>query len=56
MRHVLGSSLLGIDVIVQDGTGNHVIIDINDFPSFQEVGIVNFASALLQHLKTSLCS
>ncbi|XP_078584678.1 inositol-tetrakisphosphate 1-kinase-like [Branchiostoma floridae x Branchiostoma japonicum] len=54
-RRVLGSSLFGIDVIVQDGTGNHVIIDVNDFPSFQEVGIVNFQSALLQHLKTDLC-
>ncbi|XP_078584547.1 inositol-tetrakisphosphate 1-kinase-like isoform X1 [Branchiostoma floridae x Branchiostoma japonicum] len=56
MRHVLGSSLFGIDVIVQDGTGNHVIIDINDFPGYHEVGTREFQTALLQLLRTGPCS
>ncbi|XP_035659087.1 inositol-tetrakisphosphate 1-kinase-like isoform X1 [Branchiostoma floridae] len=56
MRHVLGSSLIGIDVIVQDGTGNHVIIDVNDFPGYHEVGTREFQTALLQLLRTGPCS
>ncbi|XP_078681359.1 inositol-tetrakisphosphate 1-kinase-like [Branchiostoma floridae x Branchiostoma belcheri] len=55
-RRVLGSSLIGIDVIVEDGTGKHVIIDINDFPGYHEVGIQEFQTALLQLLKTGPCS
>ncbi|CAH1248682.1 ITPK1 [Branchiostoma lanceolatum] len=56
MRRVLGSSLVGIDVIVQDGTGKHVIIDINDFPGYHEVGIRKFQTALLQLLRTGPCN
>ncbi|CAH1247620.1 ITPK1 [Branchiostoma lanceolatum] len=52
-RRVLGSSLVGIDVIVQDGTGKHVIIDMNDFPGYHEVGVREFQMALLQRFKTS---
>ncbi|XP_066268645.1 inositol-tetrakisphosphate 1-kinase-like isoform X1 [Branchiostoma lanceolatum] len=55
-RRVLGSSLVGIDVIVQDGTGKHVIIDMNDFPGYHEVGTGEFQTALLQLLKTGPCS
>ena len=36
VRRELGMSLLGIDVVVENSTGRHAIIDINAYPGKQD--------------------
>ena len=37
LREELGMSLLGVDVVVDNSTGNHAIIDINAYPGYTPV-------------------
>ncbi|XP_031499046.1 inositol-tetrakisphosphate 1-kinase 6 [Nymphaea colorata] len=37
MKQRLGLTIFGFDVVVQLGTGDHVIVDVNYLPSFKEV-------------------
>lgn len=37
LRRVLGLSIFGFDVVVEDKSGDHVIVDVNYLPSFKEV-------------------
>ncbi|KAK6144827.1 hypothetical protein DH2020_021647 [Rehmannia glutinosa] len=37
LRRTLDLTLFGFDVVVQEGTGDHVIVDVNYLPSFKEV-------------------
>uniref|UniRef100_A0A1B6HI43 Inositol-tetrakisphosphate 1-kinase n=1 Tax=Homalodisca liturata TaxID=320908 RepID=A0A1B6HI43_9HEMI len=41
----LGMSLLGIDVVVENSTGRHAIIDVNSYPSYD--GYPNFFDSLM---------
>lgn len=37
LRSVLGLTIFGFDVVIQEATGDHVIVDVNYLPSFKEV-------------------
>ncbi|KAK3132923.1 hypothetical protein QOZ80_6AG0529620 [Eleusine coracana subsp. coracana] len=37
LKELLGLTIFGFDVVVQEGTGDHVIVDLNYLPSFKEV-------------------
>ncbi|ONM56419.1 Inositol 134-trisphosphate 5/6-kinase 4 [Zea mays] len=37
LKGLLGLTVFGFDVVVQEGTGDHVIVDLNYLPSFKEV-------------------
>ncbi|CAN6198568.1 unnamed protein product [Urochloa humidicola] len=37
LKKLLGLTIFGFDVVVQEGTGDHVIVDLNYLPSFKEV-------------------
>ncbi|KAL2454507.1 Inositol 1 [Abeliophyllum distichum] len=37
LRRMLGLTIFGFDVVIQEGTGDHVIVDVNYLPSFKEV-------------------
>ncbi|KAL6504052.1 Inositol 1,3,4-trisphosphate 5/6-kinase 4 [Orobanche gracilis] len=37
LRKKLDLTIFGFDVVVQEGTGDHVIVDVNYLPSFKEV-------------------
>ncbi|GAB4858956.1 hypothetical protein Ancab_010428 [Ancistrocladus abbreviatus] len=37
LRRRLGLTIFGFDVVIQEGTGDHVIVDVNYLPSFKEV-------------------
>lgn len=37
LRRKLDLTIFGFDVVIQEGTGDHVIIDVNYLPSFKEV-------------------
>ncbi|KAL1808961.1 hypothetical protein ACET3Z_025951 [Daucus carota] len=37
LSEMLNLTIFGFDVVVQDGTGDHVIVDVNYLPSFKEV-------------------
>lgn len=38
LRQALGVSLFGIDIIINNQTGQHAVIDINAFPGEQQGG------------------
>ncbi|XP_036399003.1 inositol-tetrakisphosphate 1-kinase-like [Megalops cyprinoides] len=48
LRQALGVSLFGIDVIINNQTGQHAVIDINAFPGYE--GVPEFFSDLLNHI------
>ncbi|XP_066550998.1 inositol-tetrakisphosphate 1-kinase [Amia ocellicauda] len=54
LRQALGVSLFGIDVIINNQTGQHAVIDINAFPGYE--GVPEFFSDLLDHITTVLQS
>uniref|UniRef100_A0A803M5I4 inositol-1,3,4-trisphosphate 5/6-kinase n=1 Tax=Chenopodium quinoa TaxID=63459 RepID=A0A803M5I4_CHEQI len=37
LREKLDLTIFGFDVVIQEGTGDHVIVDVNYLPSFKEV-------------------
>ncbi|XP_037551111.1 inositol-tetrakisphosphate 1-kinase [Nematolebias whitei] len=54
LRQALGVSLFGIDVIINNQTGQHAVIDINAFPGYE--GVPEFFNDLLNHISGELQS
>ncbi|KAM4541922.1 inositol-tetrakisphosphate 1-kinase-like [Odontesthes bonariensis] len=54
LRQTLGVSLFGIDVIINNQTGQHAVIDINAFPGYE--GVPEFFNDLLNHISSVLQS
>ncbi|KAK5857390.1 hypothetical protein PBY51_010640 [Eleginops maclovinus] len=54
LRQALGVSLFGIDVIINNQTGQHAVIDINAFPGYE--GVPEFFNDLLNHITSVLQS
>uniref|UniRef100_A0A3Q2X5N1 Inositol-tetrakisphosphate 1-kinase n=1 Tax=Haplochromis burtoni TaxID=8153 RepID=A0A3Q2X5N1_HAPBU len=54
LREALGVSLFGIDVIINNQTGQHAVIDINAFPGYE--GVPEFFNDLLNHISSVLQS
>lgn len=54
LRAALGVSLFGIDVIINNLTGQHAVIDINAFPGYE--GVPEFFGHLLNHISAVLQS
>lgn len=52
LRQALGVSLFGIDVIINNQTGQHAVIDINAFPGYE--GVPEFFNDLLSHISSVL--
>ncbi|KAM6912685.1 inositol-tetrakisphosphate 1-kinase-like [Xenentodon cancila] len=52
LRQALGVSLFGIDVIINNQTGQHAVIDINAFPGYE--GVPEFFNDLLNHISSVL--
>ncbi|KAM3851681.1 inositol-tetrakisphosphate 1-kinase isoform 1-T1 [Vipera latastei] len=52
LRKTLGISLFGIDIIINNQTGQHAVIDINAFPGYE--GVSEFFTDLLNHIATAL--
>ncbi|KAF3830915.1 hypothetical protein GH733_002153 [Mirounga leonina] len=52
LRQALGVSLFGIDIIINNQTGQHAVIDINAFPGYE--GVTEFFTDLLNHVATVL--
>ncbi|XP_069064318.1 inositol-tetrakisphosphate 1-kinase [Pleurodeles waltl] len=52
LRQALGVSLFGIDIIINNQTGQHAVIDINAFPGYE--GVPEFFTDLLNHITTVL--
>uniref|UniRef100_A0A673YA67 Inositol-tetrakisphosphate 1-kinase n=1 Tax=Salmo trutta TaxID=8032 RepID=A0A673YA67_SALTR len=52
LRQALGVSLFGIDVIINNLTGQHAVIDINAFPGYE--GVPEFFNNLLTHITSVL--
>lgn len=48
LRQALGISLFGIDIIINNQTGQHAVIDINAFPGYE--GVPEFFNDLLNHI------
>lgn len=48
LRQALGATLFGIDVIINNQTGQHAVIDINAFPGYE--GVPSFFNDLLSHI------
>uniref|UniRef100_UPI00398F2B49 inositol-tetrakisphosphate 1-kinase isoform X1 n=2 Tax=Pristiophorus japonicus TaxID=55135 RepID=UPI00398F2B49 len=52
LREALGISLFGIDVIINNQTGQHAVIDINAFPGYE--GVPEFFTELINHIQCVL--
>ncbi|XP_077179652.1 inositol-tetrakisphosphate 1-kinase isoform X1 [Paroedura picta] len=52
LRQALGVSLFGIDIIINNQTGQHAVIDINAFPGYE--GVSEFFADLLNHIAAVL--
>uniref|UniRef100_A0AAY4D994 Inositol-tetrakisphosphate 1-kinase n=1 Tax=Denticeps clupeoides TaxID=299321 RepID=A0AAY4D994_9TELE len=52
LRQSLGMSLFGIDIIINNQTGQHAVIDINAFPGYE--GVPEFFDDLLSHISNVL--
>ncbi|XP_063295123.1 inositol-tetrakisphosphate 1-kinase [Pelobates fuscus] len=52
LRQALGISLFGIDIIINNKTGQHAVIDINAFPGYE--GVPEFFNDLLNHIAAIL--
>ncbi|XP_022742849.1 inositol 1,3,4-trisphosphate 5/6-kinase 4-like isoform X3 [Durio zibethinus] len=37
LTRILGLTIFGFDVVIQEGSGDHVIVDVNYLPSFKEI-------------------
>ncbi|XP_051121309.1 inositol 1,3,4-trisphosphate 5/6-kinase 4-like isoform X2 [Andrographis paniculata] len=59
LRRTLDLTIFGFDVVVQEGTGDHVIVDVNYLPSFKEVpddvAIPAFWDALKEKILSGKC-
>lgn len=52
LRRALGVSLFGIDIIINNQTGQHAVIDVNAFPGYE--GVSEFFTDLLNHIAAAL--
>uniref|UniRef100_A0ACB8G6W4 Inositol-tetrakisphosphate 1-kinase n=2 Tax=Sphaerodactylus townsendi TaxID=933632 RepID=A0ACB8G6W4_9SAUR len=52
LRQALGVSLFGIDIIINNQSGQHAVIDINAFPGYE--GVSEFFTDLLNHITAVL--
>ncbi|XP_067011901.1 inositol-tetrakisphosphate 1-kinase isoform X2 [Anabrus simplex] len=52
LRRALGMSLLGIDVVIENGSGHYAIIDINAYPGYD--GFPNFFESLMTCIKNTI--
>lgn len=52
MRKALGMNLLGVDVVVENKTGRHAIIDINPYPGYD--GYPDFFESLIRFIKSKV--
>ncbi|KAI7799854.1 inositol-tetrakisphosphate 1-kinase [Triplophysa rosa] len=52
LREALSISLFGIDIIINNQTGQHAVIDINAFPGYE--GVPAFFDDLLSHITSVL--
>ncbi|XP_063079574.1 inositol-tetrakisphosphate 1-kinase [Engraulis encrasicolus] len=52
LRQTLGISLFGIDIIINNQTGQHAVIDINAFPGYE--GVPDFFDDLLSLVTSAL--
>ncbi|XP_018414001.1 PREDICTED: inositol-tetrakisphosphate 1-kinase [Nanorana parkeri] len=52
LRQALGISLFGIDIIINNKSGQHAVIDINAFPGYE--GVPEFFGDLLNHIAALL--
>ncbi|XP_028915635.1 inositol-tetrakisphosphate 1-kinase [Ornithorhynchus anatinus] len=52
LRQALGVSLFGIDIIINNQTGQHAVIDVNAFPGYE--GVTEFFTDLLNHIASVL--
>uniref|UniRef100_A0A671NI37 Inositol-tetrakisphosphate 1-kinase n=1 Tax=Sinocyclocheilus anshuiensis TaxID=1608454 RepID=A0A671NI37_9TELE len=52
LRQALGISLFGIDIIINNQTGQNAVIDINAFPGYE--GVPKFFDDLLSHITSVL--
>lgn len=53
LKRRLGLTIFGFDVVVQVGTGDHVIVDLNYLPSFKEVPDCDAIPAFWEAIKSS---
>lgn len=53
LKQRLGLTIFGFDVVVQEGTGDHVIVDLNYLPSFKEVPDCDAIPAFWEAIKSS---
>lgn len=53
LKRRLGLTIFGFDVVVQEGTGDHVIVDLNYLPSFKEVPDCDAIPAFWEAIKGS---
>ncbi|KAG9458959.1 hypothetical protein H6P81_003467 [Aristolochia fimbriata] len=57
LRRTLNLTILGFDVVIQEGSGDHVVVDVNYLPSFKEipneVAVPAFWDALKSAYKTA---
>ncbi|KAH6801669.1 hypothetical protein C2S51_033115 [Perilla frutescens var. frutescens] len=56
LRRILDLTIFGFDVVVQEGTGDHVIVDVNYLPSFKEVPDDTAIPAFWDALKEKIVS
>ncbi|KXJ24802.1 Inositol-tetrakisphosphate 1-kinase [Exaiptasia diaphana] len=54
LREKLGLSMFGIDIVIEKGTANHVVIDINYFPGYE--GAPSFPADMLNYIHCILYS
>lgn len=52
MRGTTQLNLLGIDVLIENSTGNYALIDVNHFPGYSGINESHFTKALVQLIKT----
>lgn len=55
LRQALGVSLFGIDIIINNQTGQHAVIDINAFPGERAVGTGDPGQATGRALPPAVC-
>lgn len=53
LKKRLGLTILGFDVVIQEGTGDHVIVDVNYLPSFKEIPDGDAIPAFWEAIKNS---
>ncbi|XP_020250945.1 inositol-tetrakisphosphate 1-kinase 6-like [Asparagus officinalis] len=53
LKKRLGLTIFGFDVVIQEGTGDHVIVDLNYLPSFKEVPDSDAMPAFWEAIKNS---